>query len=68
MKGAPRRELIKAVKGAVAGQTHVKPPVAGKLLLHIAQNLACLEIGVDDELSKRELEILRLLAPRADER
>jgi DNA-binding NarL/FixJ family response regulator len=62
LKGTPRQELVKAVKGTVSGQTHVDPAVAGKLLSHIAQNPACQETGVADELSERELEILQLLA------
>ena len=62
LKGTPRQELIKAVKGTVSGQTHVDPAVAGKLLSHIAQNPARQETGVAAELSERELEILQLLA------
>jgi DNA-binding NarL/FixJ family response regulator len=62
LKGTPRQELIKAVKGTVSGQTHVDPAVAGKLLSHIAQNPARQETSVADELSERELEILQLLA------
>jgi len=62
LKGTPRQELIKAVKGTVSGQTHVDPAVAGKLLSHIAQNPTRQETGVADELSERELEILQLLA------
>ena len=62
LKGTPRQELIKAVKGTIAGQTHVDPEVAGKLLSHIAQNPNHHETGVADELSERELEILQLLA------
>jgi len=62
LKGTPRQELIKAVKGTVSGQTHVDPAVAGKLLSHIVQNPTRQETGVADELSERELEILQLLA------
>jgi DNA-binding NarL/FixJ family response regulator len=62
LKGTPRQELIKAVKGTISGQTHVDPAVAGKLLSHIAQNPNRQETGVADELSERELEILQLLA------
>ncbi len=62
LKGTPRQELIKAVKGTISGQTHVDPAVAGKLLSHIAQNPAHQETGVAAELSERELEILQLLA------
>ncbi len=62
LKGTPRQELIKAVKGTVMGQTHVDPAVAGKLLSHIAQSSTPQETSVADELSERELEILQLLA------
>ncbi len=62
LKGTPRQELIKAVKGTVSGQTHVDPAVAGKLLSHIAQSQTPQQTSVADELSERELEILQALA------
>ena len=36
LKGTPRAELIRAVKGTVAGGTHVDPDIAGKLFTHVS--------------------------------
>lgn len=63
LKGAPRANLIAAVKGTARGESHVDPNVAGKLLSHIAQQGApATDSTVLDILSERELEILRLVA------
>ena len=64
LKDTPRRELIEAIKGTVEGKTHVDPSVAGKLFDQVAQqqrspvNTALIE----QSLSDRELDVLRLLA------
>lgn len=67
LKDTPREPLIGAIKGTVAGATHVDPHVAGKLFHQLAQprpegsRLARTStIAVD--LSEREREVLRLLA------
>jgi DNA-binding NarL/FixJ family response regulator len=62
LKGTPRDELIKAVKGTAAGGTHVDPGVAGKLFSQVAQSTTQTETTVATDLSERELEILKLLA------
>jgi DNA-binding NarL/FixJ family response regulator len=62
LKGTPRLELLRAVKGTAAGQTHVDPAVAGKLFTHISQSAAPQDTTVSENLSERELEILKLLA------
>jgi len=63
LKGAPRTNLIAAVKGTARGESHVDPNVAGKLLSHIAQQGApATDSTLLDTLSERELEILRLVA------
>ncbi len=62
LKGTPRSELIKAVKGTVTGKTHIDPEVAGKLFAHIAQSSDQQDTTVADELSERELDVLKLLA------
>lgn len=63
LKGAPRANLIAAVKGTARGESHIDPTVAGKLLSHIAQHGApSADSTVLDILSERELEILRLVA------
>jgi len=62
LKGTSRQELIKAVKGTAAGDTHVDPAVAGKLFSHVAQSPAQQESRMAEALSERELEVLGLLA------
>ena len=62
LKGTPRAELIKAVKGTAKGETHVDPGVAGKLFSHVAKSSAEHDTTVANGLSERELEILKLLA------
>lgn len=63
LKGTPRANLIAAVKGAAAGESHIDPAVAGKLLGHIArQGAPTVDSTLLDVLSDREMEILRLIA------
>ncbi len=63
LKGTPRANLIAAVKGAAAGESHIDPAVAGKLLGHIArQGAPAVDSTLLDVLSDREMEILRLIA------
>lgn len=66
LKNVDPGNLIKAVRGTMAGKTYVDPGVAGKLLAHFnlaEQTLpsASEEIKMAD-LTERELDILRLLA------
>lgn len=63
LKGTPRADLVRAVKGVAAGQTHVDPNVAGRLFSAIAQqDVPQPESTVIDTLNEREIEILKLLA------
>lgn len=62
LKGTPRADLLKAIKGTAAGQTHVDPAVAGKLFTHIAQSATQPETTLDYDMSEREIEVLNLLA------
>lgn len=62
LKGTPRIELIKAIKGTIQGKTHVDPEVAGKLFARLAQNGGQDATTMVEDLSEREIEILRLLA------
>jgi DNA-binding NarL/FixJ family response regulator len=71
LKDTPREQLIAAIRGTVAGATHVDPQVAGKLFRQLAQPgrtpIPHSTIGAD--LTEREREILKLLAdglPNAD--
>ncbi|MBN1874704.1 MAG: response regulator transcription factor [Anaerolineae bacterium] len=63
LKDTPRQELIASIKGTFAGKTHVDPTVAGKLFDHIAQKqLPPVDTSIIQNLSERELDVLRLLA------
>ena len=62
LKGTPRLELVKAVKGTAEGRTHIDPLVAGKLFTHISQTSASQDTLVSEPLNEREREILGLLA------
>jgi NarL family two-component system response regulator LiaR len=63
LKGTPRTALIEAVKGTAEGKTHVDPAVAGKLFDQIARkNATPPDTTIVDQLSDRELDVLRLLA------
>jgi len=61
LKGVQREELIRAVKGTVQGQTHVDPSVAGKLFNTIAKTPAGDRSTFTEQLSERELEILKCI-------
>ncbi len=62
LKDAPREELLSAIKGTMAGQTHVDPAVAGKLFTHVSQSTATVDTAIADSLTQRERDVLRLLA------
>ncbi len=62
LKGTPRDELIKAVKGTAAGEAFIDPVVGSKLLTHVAGSAAPQETTVASDLSEREMDVLRLLA------
>jgi DNA-binding NarL/FixJ family response regulator len=62
LKDTPREELIAAIKGTVAGRTHIDPGIAGKLFSHIAQGTTPPNTAIIDTLSDREREILGLIA------
>lgn len=62
LKDRPRSELLKAIKGTVAGDAFVDPAVTGKLLGQIAQNGPPRQPPLDISLSERETEVLQLLA------
>jgi DNA-binding NarL/FixJ family response regulator len=65
LKDTPREQIIAAIKGTAAGDTHVDPSVAGKLFRQIAQPGASTpssDATFAEELTEREREILRLIA------
>jgi DNA-binding NarL/FixJ family response regulator len=62
LKDTPREELIQAIEGTASGKTHVDPDVAGKILAHAARTAPAPQTKIVDELSEREVEVLKLLA------
>jgi len=62
LKGTPRQDLLRAVKGTARGQTHVDPAVAGKLFDHVVYSAPQQDTSITDDLSEREVDVLRLLA------
>ena len=63
LKGTPRNALIAAIKGTVAGETHVDPAVAGALFDQIAKRTPPpASPTLANTLSEREMDVLRLLA------
>lgn len=55
LKDAPREELVRAVRAAARGEGVLSPSVAGRVLARV-------RAPVQDSLSQRELEVLRLVA------
>jgi DNA-binding NarL/FixJ family response regulator len=62
LKDTPRGDLIKAIRGTMAGKTYVDPSVAGKVLQQATDNQTQPASLIAAKLSERELEVLRLLA------
>ena len=66
LKNTAPKDLIKAVKQVVSGQTPIDPEVAGKLFKHVSQahsSFASATAAVEiDKLSEREYEVLGLMA------
>jgi DNA-binding NarL/FixJ family response regulator len=62
LKDTPREEVIKAVRGTVAGKSFVDPEVAGKLMGHVASQQTQPQSLITDKLTDREVDVLRVLA------
>jgi len=61
LKDAPREQLVAAIKGTAAGQTYVDPAVAGDLFAMVAASEVAPASTLGDDLSDRELDVLRLV-------
>jgi DNA-binding NarL/FixJ family response regulator len=62
LKDMPREELIKAIRGTVAGKTYVDPAVAGKVLEQVSSRQTQPATLITAKLTQREVEVLRLIA------
>jgi len=63
LKDAPRDELFRAIRAVHRGESLIQPVVASKVLDRLAELSRRAPSG--DELSQRELEVLRLIAKGA---
>ncbi len=63
LKDAPREELFKAIRAVYRGESLIQPAVASKVLDRFAE--LSRQSPVPEELSGRELEVLRLMAEGA---
>lgn len=62
LKGTPRQELVKAVKGSFKGESYIDPLVGAKILEKLAKPEDEKPSNFSKDLSDRELEVLRLIA------
>ncbi len=62
LKEAPREEIFKAIRVTMEGGSLLQPIVASKLLRHVGRPSQQANSLSVDELTERELEVLRLLA------
>lgn len=62
LKDTPRANVLKAVRGTIAGQSFVDPQVTGKLLRQVASQQTQPSTLITDKLTEREVDVLRLLA------
>lgn len=62
LKDTPREELIRAIRGTVAGKTYVDPSVAGKVLEQVSSRQTQPATLLTSKLTGREAEVLRLIA------
>ncbi|HEX5165496.1 MAG TPA: response regulator transcription factor [Thermomicrobiales bacterium] len=60
LKGAPRDDIFRAVRVVNLGGSLLEPAVAGKLLSHVGGIMR--GENKDDELTSRELDVLRLMS------
>ncbi len=59
LKDSPREELFRAIRAVYRGESLIEPAVAGKVLDRLVE---LSQQGIAAELSKREIEVLELVA------
>ncbi|MEZ4519615.1 MAG: response regulator transcription factor [Chloroflexota bacterium] len=62
LKDTPRADLVKAIRGTVAGKTYMDPMVAGRLVEQIVDQSIQPPTQITDKLTEREIVVLQLLA------
>jgi DNA-binding NarL/FixJ family response regulator len=62
LKDTPRNEVVKAIRGTVAGKAYVDPSVAGKVLRQASGRQTQPATLIASKLTDREIEVLRLVA------
>ena len=62
LKDTPRQDVIKAVRGTVAGKSFVDPAVAGRVLGQVAERVVQPSAWLTSKLTERELDVLGLIA------
>ena len=62
LKDTPRDELIKAIRGTIAGKTYMDPSIAGKVLEQVSNQHIQPSSLITSKLTDREVEVLRLIA------
>ena len=62
LKDTPRGEVVKAIRGTVAGKAYVDPSVAGKVLRQASSHQTQPATLITSKLTEREIEVLRLIA------
>jgi DNA-binding NarL/FixJ family response regulator len=62
LKDTPRDEVMRAVRGTMAGRSYIDPAVAGKVLGQVASRQTRPSSLITDKLTEREIDVLRLLA------
>lgn len=62
LKDLPRQDVIAAARGTVAGKAYLDPSIAGQVMEYVTRQPALPSSILTDQLTQREIEILRLLA------
>ena len=62
LKDSRRTQVLEAIRGTVKGKSYLDPSISGKLLNQLAQKQEQPETIITEKLTKREVEVLRLMA------
>ena len=62
LKDTPREEVLRAIRGTMAGKNFIDPAVAGKLLAQVSNQQTQPASLLTEKLTEREVDVLRLLA------